>query len=69
VSTGKSGPRVAAFIRLLLADFRLSKRRASSLLSDLLNIPCKSRLDGEDLKRGQLCRHGTASRATRQLCQ
>lgn len=40
VSTGQCGPRLAAFIRLLIAHFRLSKRRASSLLSDLLNIPC-----------------------------
>ena len=33
------GPRLAAFTGLLMGHFRQSKRRASSFLSDLLNIP------------------------------
>ena len=32
--------RLAAFTGLLMGHFRQSKRRASSFLSDLLNIPC-----------------------------
>lgn len=40
VPTGQCGPRLAAFTGLLMAHFRQSKRRASSFLSDLLNIPC-----------------------------
>ena len=40
VPTGQCGPRLAAFTGLLMGHFRQSKRRASSFLGDLLNIPC-----------------------------
>lgn len=40
VPRGQCGPRLAAFTGLLMGHFRQSKRRASSFLSDLLNIPC-----------------------------
>ena len=39
VPRGQCGPRLAAFTGLLMGHFRQSKRRASSFLSDLLNIP------------------------------
>jgi hypothetical protein len=37
---GQCRPRLAAFTGLLMGHFRQSKRRASSFLSDLLNIDC-----------------------------
>ncbi|MFG0261816.1 MAG: transposase [Novipirellula sp. JB048] len=40
VPNGQCGPRLAAFTGLLMGHFRQSKRRASSFLGDLLNIPC-----------------------------
>ncbi len=40
VPTGQCGPRLAAFTGLLMGHFRQSKRRATSFLGDLLNIPC-----------------------------
>lgn len=40
VPTGQCGPRLAAFTGLLMGHFRQSKRRASTFLGDLLNIPC-----------------------------
>ena len=40
VPTGQCGPRLAAFTGLLMGHFRQSKRRTSSFLSDLLNVPC-----------------------------
>ena len=40
VPRGQCGPRLAAFTGLLMGHFRQSKRRASSFLRDLLNIPC-----------------------------
>ena len=40
VPTGQCGPRLAAFTGLLMGHFRQSKRRTSSFLGDLLNIPC-----------------------------
>ena len=40
VPSGQCGPRLAAFTGLLMGHFRQSKRRASSFLGDLLNIPC-----------------------------
>lgn len=40
VPTGHSGPRLIAFTGLLMAYFRLSKRRAAMFLQDLLGQPC-----------------------------
>jgi len=40
IPRGQCGPRLAAFTGLLMGHFRQSKRRASSFLRDLLNIPC-----------------------------
>lgn len=40
VPTGQCGPRLAAFVGLLMGHFRQSKQRAASFLEDLLNIPC-----------------------------
>ncbi|WP_153559491.1 IS66 family transposase, partial [Roseimaritima sediminicola] len=40
VPSGQCGPRLAAFTGLLMGHFRQNKRRASSFLGDLLNIPC-----------------------------
>ncbi len=40
VPSGQCGPRLAAFTGLLMGHFRQSKRRTSSFLGDLLNIPC-----------------------------
>jgi len=42
VPSGQCGPRLAAFTGLLMGHFRQSKRRASSFLGDLLNIPCSA---------------------------
>lgn len=42
VPTGQCGPRLAAFIGLLMGHFRQSKRRTSMFLEDLLNIPCSA---------------------------
>jgi len=42
VPTGQCGPRLAAFLGLLMGHFRQSKRRASMFLEDLLNIPCSA---------------------------
>lgn len=40
VPSGQCGPRLAAFTGLLMGHFRQSKRRTSTFLGDLLNIPC-----------------------------
>jgi transposase len=40
VPRGQCGPRLAAFTGLLMGHFRQSKRRASTFLEDLLNVPC-----------------------------
>lgn len=40
VPSGQCGARLAAFTGLLMGHFRQSKRRASSFLGDLLDIPC-----------------------------
>lgn len=40
VPSGQCGLRLAAFTGLLMGHFRQSKRRTSSFLGDLLNIPC-----------------------------
>ena len=42
VPRGQCGPRLAAFVGLLMGHFRQSKRRASLFLEDLLNIPCSA---------------------------
>jgi transposase len=42
VPTGQCGPRLAAFIGLLMGHFRQSKRRAAMFLEDLLNVPCSA---------------------------
>jgi transposase len=40
VPTGQSGPRLVAFVGLLMGHFRQSKRRASFFLQDFLGMPC-----------------------------
>ena len=40
VPRGQCGPRLAAFVGLLMGHFRQSKRRTSMFLEDLLNVPC-----------------------------
>jgi len=40
VPTGQSGPRLVAFVGLLMAYFRQSKRRTALFLETLLNQPC-----------------------------
>ena len=40
VPSGSSGPQLIAFVALLMACFRQSKRRTSLLVTWLLNIPC-----------------------------
>ena len=42
VPTGQCGPRLAAFIGLLMGHYRQSKRRTATFLEDLLNIPCSA---------------------------
>ncbi len=40
VPTGQSGPKLIAFVALLMACFRQSKRRTSLFVTSILNIPC-----------------------------
>lgn len=40
IPTGQSGPRLVAFVALLMAYFRQSKRRTSLFVTSILNIPC-----------------------------
>jgi transposase len=40
VPTGGSGPRLIAFVALLMAYFRQSKRRTALFVDSILNIPC-----------------------------
>ena len=40
VPSGQSGPRLTAFVGLLMGHFRQSKRRAALFLQDLLGFPC-----------------------------
>jgi transposase len=40
VPTGQSGPKLIAFVALLMACFRQSKRRTSLFVESLLNMPC-----------------------------
>lgn len=40
VPQGQAGPRLVAFVSLLMAYFRQSKRRTALFLETLLNIPC-----------------------------
>jgi transposase len=40
VPAGQSGPRLTAFVALLMASFRQSKRRVSLFLETLLGAPC-----------------------------
>lgn len=40
VPNGQSGPRLVAFVGLLMGHFRQSKRRAAFFLQDFLNMPC-----------------------------
>lgn len=42
VPSGQCGPRLAAFVGLLMGHFRQSKRRTTAFLEDLLNIPCST---------------------------
>ena len=42
IPSGQCGPRLAAFVGLLMGHFRQSKRRTSAFLEDLLNIPCSA---------------------------
>ncbi len=44
VPTGQSGPRLVAFVALLMAHFRQSKRRTAEFVSTVLNIPCSPAL-------------------------
>ncbi|HEX5442917.1 MAG TPA: IS66 family transposase [Pirellulales bacterium] len=40
VPSGQSGPRLVAFVGLLMGHFRQSKRRAAFFLQDFLGMPC-----------------------------
>jgi len=40
VPTGMSGPKLIAFVALLMACFRQSKRRTALFVESILNIPC-----------------------------
>lgn len=40
VPRGQSGPRLIAFVALLMAYFRQSKRRTAEFVSTIVNIPC-----------------------------
>lgn len=40
VPCGQSGPKLVAFVALLMACFRQSKRRTSLFVTSILNIPC-----------------------------
>lgn len=40
VPVGQSGPKLVAFVALLMACFRQSKRRTSLFVTSILNIPC-----------------------------
>ena len=40
IPQGQSGPRLTAFVGLLMGHFRQSKRRAALFLEDLLGFPC-----------------------------
>jgi transposase len=40
VPTGQSGPKLIAFVALLMACFRQSKRRTALFVTSILNIPC-----------------------------
>ena len=44
VPSGQSGPRLVAFVSLLMAHFRQSKRRTAEFVSTVLNIPCSAAL-------------------------
>lgn len=44
VPAGQSGPRLVAFVALLMAYFRQSKRRTAEFVSTVLNIPCSPAL-------------------------
>jgi len=44
VPSGQSGPRLVAFVTLLMACFRQSKRRTAEFVSTVLNIPCSASL-------------------------
>ncbi|MEZ5940852.1 MAG: IS66 family transposase [Planctomycetaceae bacterium] len=44
VPRGQSGPRLIAFVALLMACFRQSKRRTAQFVSMVLNIPCSAAL-------------------------
>jgi transposase len=57
VPSGQCGPRLAAFVGLLMGHFRQSKRRTSAFLEDLLNIPCSA---GWVVKIQNLVKRGVA---------
>ncbi len=40
VSPGQAGPRLTAFVALLMGSFRQSKRKTAAFLSNILNTPC-----------------------------
>jgi transposase len=42
VGRGQSGPRLTAFVALLMASFRQSKRRTALFVETVLNIPCSA---------------------------
>lgn len=42
VPSGQCGPRLAAFVGLLMGHYRQSKRRTAAFLEDLLSIPCSA---------------------------
>jgi transposase len=44
VPTGQSGPRLVAFVALLMAHFRQSKRRVTLFCESVLNTPCSTGL-------------------------
>lgn len=44
VPVGQSGPRLVAFVTLLMAYFRQSKRRTAEFVSTVMNIPCSASL-------------------------
>lgn len=44
VPSGQSGPKLIAFVALLMACFRQSKRRTATFVSTVFNIPCSAAL-------------------------
>ena len=59
VPAGQSAPRLVAFVAMLMAYFRQSKRRTAEFVSTVMNIPCSSSLT---VKHQSLATDATRSR-------